>query len=211
MKELLKIILTCRIRTHVRSHEQPLTLPACSITSCNPDAMWLPSVMPSLGYKSFLSKSRHTAVCTMHLRPWCLKTSSSVRQGHWGVHKCHHSQTCQGRELTSQPGLTLWKQCSDIASNCRYSLDTDTFECTGWPLLPAPGWDVAYIAPEVAEERLLLCCHTWDLFEHKAWSFNLFLILGLLVYHGWVMSLGLQFFVSFKQRTLFKLQIPVLL
>lgn len=114
MKELLKIILTCRIRTHVRSHEQPLTLPACSITSCNPDAMWLPSVMLSLGYKSFLSKSRHTAVCTMHLRPWCLKTSSSVRQGHWGVHKCHHSQTCQGRELTSQPGLTPWKQCSDI-------------------------------------------------------------------------------------------------
>lgn len=189
MGELFKIILTCRIRTHVWSCEQPLTLPACSTTSCNPDAMWLLSVMLSLGYKSFLSKSRHAAVCTMHLRPWCLKTSSSVHQGHWGVPECQPSQTCQGRELTSQAGLTPRKQCSDaVCLSCRYSLDIDAFEYTGWPLLPAPGWHVACTRPEVAEERLLLCCHSWDLFEHKTWSFSLLLILGLLVYHGWVMS-----------------------
>lgn len=71
------------------------------------------SVMRSPGYKSRLPESRHAAVCTMHKRPWCLRTRSAVSQGHEGSSECQHSQTCQGKELTSWAALRSCKQHSD--------------------------------------------------------------------------------------------------
>lgn len=71
------------------------------------------SVMTRLGYKSCLPESRHAAVCTMHERPWCLRTSSSVSQGHWGTQWVSAKLDLPGEGANITGRVTICKQRSD--------------------------------------------------------------------------------------------------
>lgn len=134
-----------------------------SKTSCNPDAIVTES-MQSPDYKFCLPMSRHAAVCTMHERPWCLWTILPVSQGHWGIQRvpAQTDLTGEGANITDRVIILPAVHCHP---KFRYSRDTNGPECTAWPLLPAQ--DVVCTPGEVAEEKLMLYYHLWDLSEHN--------------------------------------------